>query len=56
MSGSNVQEEETRNTSSILVEKPLGKRPFGRRRGWENNIKVVHRDVDCEAGRQMEVA
>jgi hypothetical protein len=32
---------ETRNTYRILVEKPLGKRPFRRpRRIWEDNIKV----------------
>jgi hypothetical protein len=33
-----------------LVEKPEGKRPFGRpRRGWENNIKADLQEVECGA-------
>ena len=30
-----------RSVSSVLVEKPVGKRPLGRtRRRWENDIKI----------------
>jgi len=37
---------ETRNAYSILVGKPEGKRPFGRRRRrWENNIRVFQVEV-----------
>jgi hypothetical protein len=31
---------EKRNAYRILVGKPEGKRPLGRRRGWVNNIKI----------------
>jgi hypothetical protein len=33
----------------ILVVKPLGKRPIGRLRGWEGNIKIDLNNIDCEA-------
>jgi hypothetical protein len=35
-----------RNAYRILVGKPEGKRPLGRRRrGWENNIKMDLREI-----------
>jgi hypothetical protein len=35
-----------RNVYNILVRKPEGKRPLGRqRRRWEDNIKMVHREM-----------
>jgi hypothetical protein len=37
---------EMRNTYSILVGKPEGKRPLGRpRRGWEDDMKVYVREI-----------
>jgi hypothetical protein len=34
----------------VLVGKPEGKRPLGRpRRRWEDNIKLDHQEVGCEA-------
>jgi hypothetical protein len=38
--------EEMRNSYKILVGKPEGKRPGGRRRRrWENIIRIDHRDT-----------
>ena len=38
---------ERRGVYRVLVRKPEGKRPFGRSRvRWENNIKMVLREVD----------
>jgi hypothetical protein len=38
---------EVRGAYNILVGKPEGRRPLGRtRRGWEDNIKMDHGDVD----------
>jgi hypothetical protein len=37
-----------RNTYKISLRKPEGKRPFGRpRHGWEDNIKVDFKAIDC---------
>ena len=39
---------ENRGVYRILVEKPEGKRPFGRsRRRWEDNIKMDLQEVGC---------
>ena len=32
--------EQSRNAYRVLVGKPEGKRPLGRRRRWEDNIKM----------------
>ena len=43
--------EESRNAYRyrVLVGKPEGKLPLGRpRRGWEDNIKMNLREVDCD--------
>jgi hypothetical protein len=38
---------EKRNAYGILVGKPEGKRPLGRRRrGWVNNIKIDFREIE----------
>jgi hypothetical protein len=38
-----------RNAYKILVEKPDGKRPLGRRRRrWEDNIRMALRKTGCE--------
>ena len=40
-----------------LVEKPEEKRPLGRpRRRWEDNIKIVLREVGCDAGDWIDLA
>jgi hypothetical protein len=42
---------ETRNKYKIFVEKPEGKKPFGKpRRRWEDNIKsdLTERGLGCE--------
>jgi len=40
---------EIRSAYSILVGKPEGKRPFGRRRSrWENNIRAALREIGWE--------
>jgi hypothetical protein len=37
---------DTRNAYTMLVGKPEGKRPLGRRRHrWEDNIKMDHREI-----------
>jgi hypothetical protein len=41
---------ESKSVYRVLVEKPEGKRPIGRRcHRWEHNIKVVLQDVGCGA-------
>jgi hypothetical protein len=36
-----------RNAYRVLMRKPEGKRPIGRhRRRWENNIKIVLREIE----------
>jgi hypothetical protein len=48
---------ETRNAYRILVERPVGKRPFCKpRRRWEDNIKMGLGEIDYEFGRWMELA
>jgi hypothetical protein len=38
-----------RNAYRILVGKPEGKRPLGRkRRRWADNIKMDLRDIECD--------
>jgi hypothetical protein len=40
---------EMKNMYKILVEKPQGKRPFGRPRyGWEDNIRMDIREIGWE--------
>ena len=40
----------------VLVGKPEGKRPLGRpRRRWEDNIKMVLREVGCDARNWMDL-
>jgi hypothetical protein len=40
---------ERRGLYRVLVQKPEGKRPFGKPgRGWEDNIKMDHQEVGCE--------
>jgi hypothetical protein len=39
---------ERRDVHRVLVEKPEGKRPLGRRRRrWEDNIKISLQEVGC---------
>jgi hypothetical protein len=39
---------EERSVCRVLVGKPEGKRPMGRtRRRWEDNIRMVFREVGC---------
>jgi hypothetical protein len=39
---------DTRSVYRVLVGKPEGTRPLGRRRRrWEDNIKIVHQEVGC---------
>jgi hypothetical protein len=41
--------EENRNAYRILVGKPEGKRPLGRRRcRWAGNIKMDLREIGCD--------
>ena len=43
--------EQSRNAYRVLVGKPEGKRPLGRRRHrWEDNIKMDLREVGCDPG------
>ena len=43
--------EQSRNAYIALVDKPQGKKPFGRpRRRWEDNIKMDLRDMGCDPG------
>jgi hypothetical protein len=42
---------------TILVRKPEGKQPMGRlRRRWEDNIKMVLREVGCRGMDWIELA
>ena len=48
---------ERRGVFRVLVEKPEGKRPFGRpRRRWEDNIKIDLQEVGKGCGNWMELA
>jgi len=48
---------EIRNVCSILVGKPEGKRPLGRRRHrWEDNIRMDRREIVLEGVNWMHVA
>jgi len=38
------------------VEKPAGKCPLGRQRGWKDNIETNLKEVGYEEGRWMELA
>ena len=43
--------EQSRNAYRVLMGKPEGKRPLGRpRRRWDDNIKMVLREVGCNPG------
>ena len=43
--------EQSRNAYRVLVGKPEGKRPLGRRRPrWEDNIKMELREMDYDPG------
>jgi hypothetical protein len=45
------------NTYNILVEKPEGKRPFGRHRHrWEDDIRMDLREIGWECGDWMHPA
>ena len=49
--------EQYRNAYRVLVGKPEGKRPLGRsRRRWEDNIKIVLREVGCDPGDWIDFA
>jgi hypothetical protein len=41
----------TRSVYRILVEKPIGKRPVGRSRRWEDDIKIDIRQIAYTDGR-----
>jgi hypothetical protein len=46
-----------RNALSILVGKPRGKRPLERpRRRWEDNIRMVHREMEWDCVDWMHMA
>jgi hypothetical protein len=48
---------EGRGVHRVLVEKPEGKRPWGRpRRRWEENIKMDLQEVGRSCGDWMELA
>ena len=48
---------EERGVHRVLVVKPEGKRPLGRpRRRWEDNIKMILREVGRGGGDWMELA
>ena len=48
---------ERRGVYSVLVGKPEGKRPFGRRRHtWKDNIKMNIQEVECGGMDWMDVA
>ena len=40
--------EQSRNAYRVLVRKPEGKRPLGRPRQWEDNIKMDLRKLGCD--------
>ena len=49
--------DQSRNTCTVLVGKPEGKRPLGRpRRRWEDNIKMDLREVGCDPGEWINLA
>ena len=51
MAGHVARMELSRNAYRVLVGKPRGMRPSGRpRRRWEDNIKMVLREVGFDAG------
>jgi hypothetical protein len=48
---------ERRGVNRVLVGKPEGKRPLGRpRHSWEDNIKMVHQEVECGSMDLIELA
>jgi hypothetical protein len=48
---------ERRGIKSVLVRKPEGKRPLGRRRlRWEDNIKMDLQEVGCGSMNSIELA
>ena len=47
--------DQSRNAYRVLVGKPEGKRPLGRRR-WEDNIKMDLREVGCDPGEWIDPA
>ena len=48
MGGTAARMGERRGVYRVLVRKPEGKRPLGRRRRrWEDNIKKDHQEVGC---------
>jgi hypothetical protein len=48
---------EKRNACSILVAKPEGKRPLGRRRrGWLDNIKIDLREIGWDGRDWIDLA
>ena len=48
--------EEGRGVHKVLVGKPEGKRPFGRPRRWEDNIKMDFQEVGRGCVNWMELA
>jgi len=57
MSGACSTNWEGRGVYRVLVGKPEGKRPLGkRRRRWENNIKMVVQELGCEVIDWIELA
>ena len=48
--------EQSRNAYRVLVGKPEGKRPSGRPRHWEDNIKMDLREVGCDPGEWIDLA
>ena len=49
--------EQSRNTYRVLVEKPERERPLRRpRRRWEDNIKMVLREVGFDLGKWTDLA
>ena len=49
--------EQSRNAYRVLVGKPEGKRPLGRRRRrWEDNIRMYLREVVCDPGEWIDLA
>jgi hypothetical protein len=52
-----INVEEIRNAYKILVRKPEGKRPHrGPRHRWEDNMKIILRDVGWEGVDWMHLA
>ena len=42
--------EESRSAFKILTDKPTGKRPLGRWRRWEDNIRMDIEEIGTNAG------